>query len=78
MFVVLDAAAGGEMVGTDHAVVGEDNAARCHAEVCGVIGYGAAHTANQTTCRRTPDNRSERGRRSQSLQEAVAVSSGYL
>lgn len=50
VFVVLDAAAGGEVVGTDDAVVGEHDAARRHAEVCGVVGHRAAHTPDQATC----------------------------
>lgn len=52
VLVVLDAAAGGEVVGADDAVVGEDNAARCHAEVRGVIGHWTANAPHQTTCRR--------------------------
>lgn len=53
MFVVLDAAAGGEVVRADDAVVGQDDAACCHAQVCSVIGYRAAHTANQATYGKT-------------------------
>lgn len=49
VLVVLHAPTRGEMVGTDDAVVGEDDAARCHAQVCGVIGYRTAHAPHQTT-----------------------------
>ncbi|TNN42262.1 hypothetical protein EYF80_047557 [Liparis tanakae] len=50
VFVVLDAAARGEVVGTDDAVVGEHDAARRHAEVRGVVGHRAAHAPDQATC----------------------------
>ena len=50
MFVVLDTAAWGEVVGTDDAVVGQNNTSRRHAQVRGVIGNRAAHTSYQTTC----------------------------
>lgn len=50
MFVVLDATPRGEMVRTDYAVVRKHNAARCHAEVCSVIGHRAANTSHQTAC----------------------------
>lgn len=57
--MVLNAAAGGEVVGTDNAVVGEDNAACCHAEVRSMISYRTAHTPNQTTYIQTEDNKRE-------------------
>lgn len=50
MFVVLDTTAWGEVVGTDDAVVGENNTSCCHAQVRGVIGNRAADTSYQTTC----------------------------
>lgn len=49
VFMVLDATSGGEVVGTDNAVIGEDNAACCHAQVCSVIGHRAAHAPHQAT-----------------------------
>lgn len=52
VFVVLDAPPRGEVVWTDDAVVGEDHAAGGHAQVVGVVGYGAANAANQATCTR--------------------------
>lgn len=48
MFMVLDTPAGSEVVGTYNTVVGEDDAACCHAEVCCVIGYGTANAPHQT------------------------------
>lgn len=71
MFVVLDATAGGEVVRTDDAVVGEDDAACCHAEVCSVIGYRAAHTPNQTTYR--PTNVQSRARKVHQTTQAITV-----
>lgn len=50
VLVVLDPAARREVVGTDDAVVGEDDAARRHAEVCGMVRHGAAHAPHQTSC----------------------------
>lgn len=47
VFMVLDATSGSEVVGADDAVVGEDNAARCHAQICSMIGDRTAHTAHQ-------------------------------
>lgn len=60
MLVVLDAATGGEVVGTNDAVVGEDDAAGCHAEVRGVVGYRTAHTPYQTACGQPPDDNGQR------------------
>lgn len=57
VFVVLDATTGSEMVGTNDAVVGEDNAACRHAEVRSMIGYRTAHASYQTTCGRSRDNK---------------------
>lgn len=56
MLVVLDATTRSEVVGTDDAVVGEDNAACCHAEVCSMISYRTAHTPYQTTYRHKTTN----------------------
>lgn len=55
VFVVLDPPARGEMVGADDAVAGEHNAARRHAQVCGMIGHWAAHASHQAACRQTPE-----------------------
>lgn len=63
MLVVLDAPTGSEVVWTDDAVVGEDNAARRHAEVCGMIRHGATHTPYQTTCRQHMHDQSTEGAR---------------
>lgn len=49
VFVVLNAPARNKVVGADDAVVGEDDAARRHAQVCGVIGYRTANAPHQTT-----------------------------
>lgn len=49
VFVVLNTPARGEVVGTDDAVVGEDDAARRHAQVCSVIGDRTAHASYQAT-----------------------------
>lgn len=57
MFVVLDAAAGGEVVGTDDAVVGQHHAARRHAQVRGVVRHRAANASHQTTCVQTGESR---------------------
>lgn len=62
VFVVLDAAPGGEVVGTDDAVVGQHDAARRHAEVRSVIGDRAADTPHQTTCGSTNAQRQGRVR----------------
>lgn len=59
MFVVFDTAAGGEVVRTDDAVVGEDNTACCHAEVRSMVSHRAAHTPNQTTYRGKQENKRE-------------------
>lgn len=59
VLVVLDPAARREVVGTDDAVVGEDDAARRHAEVCGMVRHGAAHAPHQTSCRQQHDVASE-------------------
>lgn len=63
MFVILDAAAGGEMVRTDNAVVGEYNTARCHTKICSVIGNRAAHATYQPTCRRKEESKCHGARR---------------
>lgn len=55
VLVVLDPAAGGEVVGTDDTVIGEDDAACSHAEVCGMIRHRAAHAPHQTSCRQQND-----------------------
>lgn len=66
--MVLDAATGGEVVGTDDAVVGEDNAACCHAQVCCMIGHWAAYAAYQTTfAQKQENNRTVRARTSQKV-----------
>lgn len=49
VFVVLNTPARNEVVGTDDAVVGEDDTAGCHAQVCSVIGYRTAHASYQAT-----------------------------
>lgn len=49
VFVVLNTPTRSEVVGTDDAVVGEDDTARCHAQVCSMIGYWTAHASYQTT-----------------------------
>lgn len=49
VFVVLAAFAGSEVVWTQEAVVGENQAARRHAVIVGVIGHGAAHASSQPT-----------------------------
>lgn len=53
VLMVLDATTGSEVVGADDAVVGEDNAARCHAQICSMIGDRTAHAAHQTACGQT-------------------------
>lgn len=50
VLMVLDTTARSEVAGTDDAVVGENNAARGHAEVCGMIGDWTAHAPHQPTC----------------------------
>lgn len=58
VLVVLDPAAGGKVVGTDDTVIGEDDAARHHAEVCGMVCHRAAHAPHQTSCRQQNDSTS--------------------
>lgn len=59
VLVVLHSSSRGEVVGTDDAVVGEDDATRCHAEVCGMVGHWAAHAPHQTSWRQQHDGASE-------------------
>lgn len=55
VLVVLDPAAGGEVAGTDDAIIGEDDAACRHAEVCGMVRHRAAYAPHQTSCRQQND-----------------------
>ena len=49
--MVAESPAGGEVVGTQEAVVGQDHTARCHAVIVGMVRHRATHTACQTTYR---------------------------
>lgn len=49
VFMVFAAFAGSEVVWTQEAVVGENQAACCHAVIIGVIGHGTAHASSQAT-----------------------------
>lgn len=50
VLVVLAAFAGGEMVGTQEAVVGQRNTSGGHAVVIRVVRHRTAHAAGQATC----------------------------
>lgn len=41
---------GGAVAAADHQVMGDDDAACCHAAVSRVVGNGAADAAHQTAC----------------------------